>query len=65
MTVREAIVVAQEEEKRYLIAAEEMTAAPLDDDGRCVEHARRYKQRAQALGMLLRIAQEWERTASE
>ena len=65
MTVKEAITVVQEEEKRCMIAAEEMTAAPLDDDGRCVEHARRYKQRAQALRMLLRIAQEWERMESE
>lgn len=65
MTMQEAIHIVAEEAVRCRRLAADFAEEPLDHDGKCLEHAQSYREKAQAMDMMLRVARLWERTAEE
>ena len=56
MTLTEAVHVMREEAVRCRRLADDLADDPLDMDGRCLEHAKRYGQRADAIETLIEEA---------
>lgn len=65
MTTQEAIHIMAEEAVRCRRLAQDLADDPLDQEGRALEHARRYRQKAEAAEKLVKIAQLWVRTTDE
>lgn len=65
MTAQEAIHIMDEEGVRCRRPAQDLADDPLDQDGRALEHARRYRKKAEAAEKLVKIAQLWVRTTDE
>lgn len=65
MTTQEAIHIMAEEAARYGRLAKDLADDPLDQDGRALEHAKGYRQKADAAEHLVKIARLWVRTADE
>ena len=65
MTLQQAIHIIAEEATRYKRLAADLAETPLDMDGKCLEHAKHYKEKAQAMDMLLRVARIWAQEAQE
>lgn len=49
MTVQAAIHIVMEEAIRYKRLADDLADDPLDMDGRCMEYARNYRKKAEAM----------------
>lgn len=65
MTTQEAIHIMSEEAVRWRRLAHDLAQDPLDQDGRALEHAKRYNEKAEAAGTLIHlgrvfVAQEME-----
>lgn len=56
MTLQEAICIASEESVRCRRLAGDLAEGPLDCDGKCAGWARVYRERAQALEVVIRAA---------
>ncbi|MBQ7824927.1 MAG: hypothetical protein IJ337_01060 [Clostridia bacterium] len=56
MTVQEAIHIAAEESVRCRRLADDLTDRPLDCDGKCAGWAKVYRERAEALEIVIRAA---------
>ena len=58
MTLTEAIHLMREEAVRCRRLADDLADDPLDMDGKCLEQAKRYRQKAEALETLIEAAKE-------
>lgn len=58
MNLTEAIHILREEGVRCARLAKDMAEDPLDQDGHCLEWAKRYRKRAQAIDMVVSAAQK-------
>ena len=56
MPLQEAIHIASEEAVRCRRLAEDLAEGPMDCDGKCAGWARAYRERAQALEIVIRAA---------
>lgn len=65
MTTQEAINIMAEEAVRCRRLANDLAEGPLDQGGRVLEHAKQYRERAQAAERLVKIARLWVRTSDE
>ena len=65
MTTHEAINIIAEEAVRYRRMANDLAEDPLDQDGRALEHAKRYRRKADAMDRLVKIARLWNTPVDE
>lgn len=65
MTLQQAIHIIAEEATRCNRLAADLADYPLDMDGKCLEHAKNYRQKGQAMDMLLRVARLWSKETEE
>ena len=65
MTVQQAINIAAEDAVRCRRLASDLKEYPLDDDGRALQHAKNYEQKAEALEKLIGIGRLWNRESHE
>jgi hypothetical protein len=65
MTVQQAIHIAAEDAVRCRRLANDLKEYPLDDDGRTLQHAKNYEQKAEALETLIGIGRLWNRESHE
>lgn len=65
MTVQEAIHIIHEEAVHCERMAADLAEVPVDDEGKCMGHARDYRKKAEAMRKLLNIAQLWLRVTDE
>ena len=65
MTTQEAINIIAEEAVRYRRMANDLAEDPMDQDGRALEHAKRYRRKADAMDRLVKIARLWNTPVDE
>lgn len=65
MTTQEAITIIAEEAVRYRRMANDLAEDPMDQDGRALEHAKRYRRKADAMDRLVKIARLWDTPVDE
>lgn len=65
MTTQQAVHIMSEEAVRCERIAADMQESPLDDDGKAMEHAKRYHEKAEAIKVLLKIARAWNKVGQE
>ena len=65
MTTQEAIHIIAEEAVRYRRMANDLAEDPMDQDGRALEHAKRYRRKADAMDRLVKIARLWNTPVDE
>ena len=65
MTVQQAINIAAEDAVRCRRLAGDLKEYPLEDDGRALQHAKSYEQKAEALEKLISIGRLWNRESHE
>lgn len=65
MTVQQAINIAAEDAVRCRRLANDLKDYPLDDDGRALQHAKNYEQKAEALETLIGVGRLWNRESHE
>jgi F0F1-type ATP synthase epsilon subunit len=65
MTTQEAITIIAEEAVRYRRMANDLAEDPMDQDGRALEHAKRYRRKADAMDRLVKIARLWNTPVDE
>ena len=56
MTVQQAIHIMSEEALRLKRLAEDLAEDPMDYEGRAIEHAKRYREKAEAAEKLVKVA---------
>ena len=65
MTTQEAIHIIAEEAVRCRRLANDLAEDPMDQDGRALEHAKRYRRKADAMDRLVKIARLWNTPVDE
>ena len=60
VTIQQAIHIMSEEAVRCRRMAKDLAEDPLDHDGKSLEHAQRYNERADAAEMLVRVAKAFD-----
>lgn len=65
MTTQEAIHIMSEEAVRWRRLANDLAEDPLDQDGRALEHAKHYNQKADAADVLIRIERAFAAAGQE
>ena len=65
MTTQQAIHIMSEEAVRCERIAEDMAESPLDLDGQAMEHTERYRKKAEAINVLLKIARAFNEAGQE
>ena len=65
MTIQQAIHIIAEEATRCSRLAADLAEDPLDMDGKCLDHAKRYREKAQAFGAALRVMRIFAKESEE
>ena len=65
MTTKQAIHIIAEEAVRCRRMADDLAEDPMDQDGRALEHAKRYRRKADAMDRLVKIARLWNTPVDE
>lgn len=65
MTIQQAIHIAGEEAVRCERLAKDLSESPLDSDGKALDHAKRYHEKAEAMKILIRVAKAFDRAGRE
>ena len=60
MTIQQAIHIMSEEAVRCRRLAKDLAQDPLDHDGKSLEHAQSYNEKADAAEMLIRVAKAFD-----
>ena len=60
MTIQQAIHIMSEEAVRYRRMAKDLAEDPLDHDGKSIEYAQRYSEKADATEMLIRVGKAFD-----
>lgn len=65
MTSQQAIHIMSEEAVRCERIAEDMAESPMDLDGKAMEHAKRYREKAEAIKVTLKIVKAFNEAGQE
>ena len=65
MTVQQAIHIVSEEVMRLKRLAEDLAEDPLDHEGRAIEHAKRYREKAEEAEKLVKVARAFNSAGRE
>lgn len=60
MTIQQAIHIMSEEAVRCERLAKDLPESPLDSDGKALDHAKRYREKAEAAQILIRVAKAFD-----
>ena len=65
MTTQQAVHIMSEEAVRCERIAEDMAENPLDFDGKAMEHAKHYREKAEAIKVMLKIVRAFNEAGQE